>query len=72
MRIGSLMVPMGGEGGSGVVEADETFIGRKPGGSSRVKGADDSERPPNQEGPRLAPYELVSPEAHPRSGGGTP
>jgi transposase-like protein len=31
MRIGSLMAPMGGDGGSGVVEADETFIGRKPG-----------------------------------------
>jgi len=31
MRTGSLMAPMGGDGGSGVVEADETFIGRKPG-----------------------------------------
>lgn len=31
MRSGSLAVPMGGAGGSGIVEADETFIGRKPG-----------------------------------------
>lgn len=31
MRVGSLGVPMGGAGGSGIVEADETFIGRKPG-----------------------------------------
>lgn len=31
MRAGSLAAPMGGAGGSGVVEADETFIGRKKG-----------------------------------------
>ena len=31
MRSGDLSVPMGGAGGSGVVEADETFIGRKKG-----------------------------------------
>ncbi|MFO1169612.1 MAG: IS1595 family transposase [Hyphomicrobiaceae bacterium] len=31
MRSGSLAVPMGGAGGSGMVEADETFIGRKKG-----------------------------------------
>lgn len=31
MRTGSLAAPMGGAGGSGVVEADETFIGRKKG-----------------------------------------
>jgi transposase-like protein len=31
MRAGSLDVPMGGDGGSGIVEADETFIGRKKG-----------------------------------------
>lgn len=31
MRSGDLGVPMGGSGGSGVVEADETFIGRKKG-----------------------------------------
>lgn len=31
MREGSLATPMGGAGGSGVVEADETFIGRKKG-----------------------------------------
>lgn len=31
MRSGDLGVPMGGAGGSGVVEADETFIGRKKG-----------------------------------------
>lgn len=31
MREGSLSTPMGGAGGSGVVEADETFIGRKKG-----------------------------------------
>lgn len=29
MRVGSLAVPMGGDGSSGVVEVDETFIGRK-------------------------------------------
>lgn len=29
MRTGSLAVPMGGEGSSGIVEVDETFIGRK-------------------------------------------
>lgn len=31
MRSGDLSVPMGGPGGSGIVEADETFIGRKEG-----------------------------------------
>ena len=31
MRAGSLVPPMGGAGGSGVVEVDETFIGRKKG-----------------------------------------
>jgi transposase-like protein len=31
LRSGSLAVPMGGDGSSGVVEADETFIGRKKG-----------------------------------------
>lgn len=31
MREGSLATPMGGAGGSGIVEADETFIGRKAG-----------------------------------------
>lgn len=31
MRAGSLAVPMGGDGTSGIVEADETFIGRKKG-----------------------------------------
>lgn len=31
MRTGDLAVPMGGNGSSGVVEADETFIGRKKG-----------------------------------------
>ncbi len=31
MRAGSFAVPMGGDGSSGVVEADETFIGRKKG-----------------------------------------
>jgi len=31
MRTGSLAPPLGGAGGSGVVEADETFIGRKKG-----------------------------------------
>lgn len=31
MRSGSLSAPMGGAGSSGVVEADETFIGRKKG-----------------------------------------
>jgi transposase-like protein len=31
MRTGSFAVPMGGKGGSGIVEADETFIGRKKG-----------------------------------------
>lgn len=31
MRSGSLATPMGSEGGSGIVEADETFIGRKKG-----------------------------------------
>ena len=31
MRSGSLAAPMGGAGSSGVVEADETFIGRKKG-----------------------------------------
>ena len=31
MRSGSLALPMGGDGSSGIVEADETFIGRKKG-----------------------------------------
>ena len=31
MRSGSLAPPMGGAGSSGIVEADETFIGRKKG-----------------------------------------
>ena len=31
MRTGELAPPMGGEGSSGIVEADETFIGRKKG-----------------------------------------
>lgn len=31
MRAGSFAAPMGGAGGSGIVEADETFIGRKKG-----------------------------------------
>lgn len=31
MRTGSLAAPMGGKGGSGIVEADETFVGRKKG-----------------------------------------
>jgi transposase-like protein len=31
MRSGALDVPMGGAGGSGIVEADETFIGQKKG-----------------------------------------
>ena len=31
MRSGSLATPMGGEGTSGIVESDETFIGRKKG-----------------------------------------
>jgi transposase-like protein len=31
MRTGSLAAPMGGDGSSGIVEADETFIGRKKG-----------------------------------------
>ena len=31
MRTGDFSVPMGGAGGSGIVEADETFIGRKKG-----------------------------------------
>jgi transposase-like protein len=31
MRSGDLSVPMGGDGSSGIVEADETFIGRKKG-----------------------------------------
>jgi transposase-like protein len=34
MRAGSL-APMGGAGGSGIVEADETFIGTKKGGKKR-------------------------------------
>lgn len=34
MRSGSL-APMGGAGGSGIVEADETFIGTKPGAKKR-------------------------------------
>mgnify|MGYP000909050002 CR=1 FL=1 len=39
MREGGLAVPMGGEGSSGVVEADETFIGRKRGVKVRRGGA---------------------------------
>ena len=35
MRSGSLAPPMGGAGGSGIVEADETFIGRKKGVAKR-------------------------------------
>ena len=31
MRVGSLAAPMGGEGSSGIVESDETFIGKKTG-----------------------------------------
>lgn len=31
MRVGSLAPPMGGKGGSGIVEVDETFIGTKKG-----------------------------------------
>ena len=31
MRSGTLSPPLGGNGGSGIVEADETFIGRKKG-----------------------------------------
>src|SRR5690606_32682660 len=34
MRAGPL-APMGGAGGSGIVEADETFIGTKKGGKKR-------------------------------------
>ena len=37
MRAGSLAVPMGGAGGSGIVEADETFIGRRA-GVAKAKG----------------------------------
>jgi len=39
MREGSLSTPMGGAGGSGVVEADETFIGRKK-GMEKKRGTD--------------------------------
>src|SRR5947207_1560001 len=35
MRSGSLAPPMGGAGSSGIVEADETFIGRKKGVAKR-------------------------------------
>ncbi|HRD76820.1 MAG TPA: IS1595 family transposase [Hyphomicrobiaceae bacterium] len=35
MRTGTLAAPMGGNGSSGVVEADETFIGRKKGQPKR-------------------------------------
>ena len=35
MRSGSLSAPMGGDGGSGIVEADETFIGTKKGSKKR-------------------------------------
>ena len=35
MRAGGLDVPMGGSGGSGIVEADETFIGTKKGVKKR-------------------------------------
>jgi len=38
MRSGSLAPPLGGPGGSGVVEADETFIGRKKGEPKRRGG----------------------------------
>jgi transposase-like protein len=38
MRTGSLTPPLGGKGGSGVVEADETFIGRKKGEPKRRGG----------------------------------
>lgn len=37
MRAGGFAAPMGGAGGSGIVEADETFIGRKK-GVRRPKG----------------------------------
>jgi len=36
MRAGSLAAPMGGEGSSGIVESDETFIGRKEGVPKRA------------------------------------
>lgn len=36
MRSGSLAVPIGGAGGSGIVESDETFIGRKKGVPKRA------------------------------------
>lgn len=39
MRSGSLATPMGGDGSSGVVEADETFIGKKKGVPVRRGGA---------------------------------
>ncbi|MEP7245558.1 MAG: IS1595 family transposase [Gammaproteobacteria bacterium] len=38
MRAGGLDVPMGGAGGSGIVEADETFIGRKKGVAKKRGG----------------------------------
>lgn len=42
MRRGSLSVPMGGKGSSGIVEADETFIGNKrdvkPKGQKKARG----------------------------------
>ena len=37
MRSGSLAAPMGGEGSSGIVESDETFIGKKT-GVQKAKG----------------------------------
>lgn len=39
MRAGSLAAPLGGNGGSGIVEADETFIGRKKGVKKPKGGA---------------------------------
>lgn len=37
MRVGSLSAPMGGEGSSGIVESDETFIGSRK-GVAKAKG----------------------------------
>ncbi len=39
MRTGALDVPMGGQGSTGIVEADETFIGRKKGVETPKGGA---------------------------------
>lgn len=39
MRAGSFAAPLGGNGGSGVVEADETFIGKKKGVKKPKGGA---------------------------------